>query len=65
MDLDHARAQLLRAPNAPPFTQIALELLTLVGQLDQDLAVERQRRQDLERSVKVLRERLAFAADPT
>ena len=52
MDLDYARKQLLDRPtDVDTITNVVLDLLGVVGQLDHDLAVERQARQDLERSL--------------
>jgi len=55
MDLDHARRLIQEAQDAPPFSDIILDLLRLVGQLDDAAARLRQRVEALERNQSPLR----------
>jgi hypothetical protein len=49
MDLDHAIHDIQQAPDVKPLSDIVIELLRLVGRLDDDLARLRQRVDALER----------------
>lgn len=49
MDLDHARRLIQEAADMPPLSDIVLDLLAVIGNLDDHLARLKLRVQDLER----------------
>ena len=58
MDLDFARSRIMQAPDVPALSDVVLELLTIVGQLDSLVAASVQRVQILEEGIATLQEQI-------
>lgn len=63
MDLAEARRLIPETPEALP--DVLLAMFDLFTALDQEIAEERRKREDLERTLTTLRERLGFAGEGT